>query len=333
MFKYKENEFVLNGTKLDLSNSVAISEIEQGLGQIRVIETNDEIVIKHHVTAGERLYNEYSKFAVKTAQSTVEMCRIVFEAKKTLEKVEYDRFLQDVGRKSEDSTVRKYLAIGERYDDLIAATNLLPSSWTSIYEITQIPPDVFMAMVAMGESMANLTGAQIKQLKGTDSSDKPSTPDSSPVTQTMPSASVTAPASASVSKDTEQPVETLSSEMTDEYTESDNAANTSVSCAADAISSKSEMSGSSLDKSGKDFADQISSTMLERMSHQSASINVEVAEPAEAEDEIDEPYELVIRFKSRPSVDATHAIVEALTSLFSKHRVDAEIVTTHTQLA
>ena len=108
--------------------------------------------------------SEYSKFAVKTAQSTVEMCRVIFEAKKSLEKSEYIRLLNDVGHKSEDSTIRKYLAIGERYDDLIACTNLLPSSWTSIYQITQIPAESFMAMVATGNSMANLTGAQIKIL-------------------------------------------------------------------------------------------------------------------------------------------------------------------------
>ena len=106
------------------------------------------------------------KFAVKTAQSTVEMCRVIYEAKESLDKSEYASFLKDIGRKPDDSTVRKYLAIGERYADLIAYANLLPSSWTSIYEITQLPADSFMAMVATGESMANLTGAQLKLLKG-----------------------------------------------------------------------------------------------------------------------------------------------------------------------
>jgi hypothetical protein len=121
-------------------------------------------VITHHITARERFFSEYSKFAVKTAQSTVEMCRVVYEAKKSLQKSEYDSFLLDIGRKTEDSTIRKYLAVGERYDDLIAYTNLLPASWTSIYEITQLPAESFMAMVTLGESMANLTGAQLKRL-------------------------------------------------------------------------------------------------------------------------------------------------------------------------
>ncbi len=324
MIEYTQNESVQNGTNIDIDNNSSTSELENGLGQISVFETDDGIVIEHHVTARERLYNEYSKFAVKTAQSTIEMCRIVFEAKNTLAKSEYDCFLKDVGRKSEDSTVRKFLAIGERYDDLIAATNLLPSSWTSIYEITQIPPDVFMAMVAMGESMAHLTGAQLKLLRGNDSSDKSSKPDTSPATPTMPSASVTAPALPSVSKDTEVSVDAASDEQTDEHTDAHDAANSSVSCASETVSDSTVSIDTAPEKSGQDFEASAASVMLERVS-QSASLNVEAA----AEDEhSDEPYSVVIRFNRKPSDEAMYAIADSLTTLFRKHRIEAEISTT-----
>ena len=191
-----QNEVVQNGTNMDHDSDASMSDIEQGLGQIRVLETNDGLVVRHFVSARERFFSEYSKFAVKTAQSTVEMCRVIFEAKKSLEKSEYIRLLNDVGHKSEDSTIRKYLAIGERYDDLIACTNLLPSSWTSIYQITQIPAESFMAMVATGNSMANLTGAQIKILvdisKPTPSTDSACVAPTNSVatTQTVPTSSV-----------------------------------------------------------------------------------------------------------------------------------------------
>ena len=191
-----QNKVVQNGTNMTHDSNASMSDIEQGLGQIRVLETNDGLVVRHFVSARERFFSEYSKFAVKTAQSTVEMCRVIFEAKKSLEKSEYIRLLNDVGHKSEDSTIRKYLAIGERYDDLIACTNLLPSSWTSIYQITQIPAESFMAMVATGNSMVNLTGAQIKIL--VDISKPKSSTDSACVaptnsvatTQTVPTSSV-----------------------------------------------------------------------------------------------------------------------------------------------
>ena len=312
---------VQNGTKLDLDNSSLNSELAHGLGQIRVFETDDEMVIKHHVTARERLYNEYSKFAVKTAQSTIEMCRIVFEAKTTLVKTEYECFLKDVGRKSEDSTIRKFLAIGERYDDLIAYTNLLPASWTSMYEITQIPSDVFLAMVAMGDSMAHLTGADIKKLKGNGSIAKPSTPAASSATPTMPSASVTSPAIASVAKDTEVSVDAMSDKTSNEHADAQNAADTTVSCAS-AASSDSTVSTDPVPEE-PDRSSEASTPMLECVS-KTASLNVNAA-AEEQQSEVS--YSVVICFKSKPSEEALYAMADSLTTLLKKHRIDAEIST------
>ena len=140
------------------------NNVQNGTSSL-VDAVNSDISITKFATDRERFLSEYTAFAVKTAKATVEMCRVVYEAKTQLAKYEYLRFLRDIHHSSEDSTIRKYLAIGERYDKLIQYTNLLPSSWTSIYEITQIPSDVFDALVSTGSSMANLKGAQIKLLK------------------------------------------------------------------------------------------------------------------------------------------------------------------------
>jgi hypothetical protein len=318
MENYKEK--VHNGTNFSQGSSASASDIEQGLGRIRVIETDDGLVMTHFVTARERFYSEYSKFAVKTAQSTVEMCRVVYEAKKSLQKSEYDSFLLDIGRKTEDSTIRKYLAIGERYDDLIAYTNLLPASWTSMYEVIQLPAESFLAMVTLGESMANLTGAQIKRLKGVNASNN-SVKSTVP---TMPSTNVKR--SASVDADeSEQSVDNDRADSTVESTDALISAQTTASASSDASSRDDEAADSSSDN---EFAQQATSSLLERVSQNTiATADVSVS----AEEEADEPHEVVIRFKSRPSTDATHAIVEALTSVFSKHRVEAEILTKETE--
>jgi hypothetical protein len=323
-----KNELVQNGATMDHDNDVSMSDIEQGLGQIRVFETDDEIVVTHYVSARERFFSEYSKFAVKTAQSTVEMCRVIYEAKESLEKSEYASFLKDIGRKPEDSTVRKYLAIGERYDDLIAYANLLPSSWTSIYEITQIPSESFMAMVATGESMANLTGAQIKLLKGNGSSAKPSTPDSSSVSLTMPSAnvkkSVTASSSMNVS---EQSADSFNTDATVDAADGAVAAHTTVSANCAAISTDDEDADNSSDNK---FAQQATSSLLERVS-QNANLAVKSDDLDVVDEESDQPYDIVIKFNSRPSDIAMHAIVDALISVFRKHNVDAEVVSAKEQ--
>ncbi len=183
------SETVLNGTN---------EQVDATLGQIRVIATDSGLVIKHHVTERERLYSEYSNFAVKTAQSTVEMCRVVFEAKKGLSSSEYSEFLNDIGHKSETSTIRKYLAIGEQYDKLIQCTNLLPNSWTSIYTITQLSSDTFDALAATDTDMSKMSGKEIKTLVELDKpKPKPSSTSSCvastssvATTQTVPTSSV-----------------------------------------------------------------------------------------------------------------------------------------------
>lgn len=311
---------VQNGKTMKHESDGSISDIEEGLGQIRVFETENNIVITHHVTARERLYNEYSKFAVKTAQSTIEMCRIVFEAKTTLAKSEYDYFLKDVGRKSEDSTVRKFLAIGERYDDLIAATALLPASWTSIYEITQIPSDVFMAMVAMGESMAHLTGAQLKQLSGKKTYCK-----SQSSTASAAAPTTAAPQTAQNSTEACEDINAASDETpasASAVTHSD--AKQTDSVQSDAADSATAFIDATSDESSIDsdrqFAHQATSTMLERVAA-AASTHVEI----EADDTF-EAYDVTIRFNSKPSDVAVAALVESLASIKSKYRLDFEIV-------
>jgi len=316
------SENVQNGTNLSQGNSASASDIEQGLGRIRVIETDEGLVMTHFVTARERFYSEYSQFAVKTAQSTVEMCRVVYEAKKSLDKSEYASFLQDIGRKTEDSTIRKYLAIGERYDDLIAYTNLLPASWTNMYEVIQLPAESFMAMVTMGESMANLTGAQIKRLKSVNTSDKT-------VDSTVPSMpSTTVKRSASV--DTNESEQAVDSESADSKVKSTDAlisAHTTDSASSDASSRDDEDSDSSSDN---EFAQQATSSLLERVS-QNANLTVEANDSDFVDEESDQPYDIVIKFNSRPSDTAISAIVDALLSVFRKHNVDAAVVSAKEQ--
>ena len=323
------SENVQNGTNLSQGSSASASDIEQGIGRIRVIETGDGLVMTHFVTARERFYSEYSKFAVKTAQSTVEMCRVVYEAKKSLDRSEYDHFLKEIGRKTEDSTIRKYLAIGERYDDLIAYTNLLPSSWTSIYEITQLPAESFMAMVAMGESMANLTGADIKRLKSVNSCDK--TVDST--VPSMPSTTVKkSVAAASNTDESEQSVDDISTDATVDAADSAVADHKTVLATSDTICADSDDPDRSSDDSvasDNEFAEQATSPLIEPVSQNS---NLSTKNDHLEVDEKDRPYELIIRFNSRPSDDAAHAIVDALLSVFSKHRVDAEVIRANEQV-
>jgi len=314
-----QNETVQNGTNMAHDSYASMSDIEQGLEQIRVLETNDGLVIRHFVSARERFFSEYSKFAVKTAQASLEMCRVVYEAKKELASQDFLKFCNEIGRKGEDSTVRKYLKIGEKYDQFYQYSELLPNSWTSIYEITQLPSDVFEALVATDNSMANMTGDQIKSLKGNDSSTKPSTPDSSSVSLTMPSANVKS--SASVSSSTNESEQSADSDNTDATVDAAMgavAAHASAAGTSDAISTDDKDADNSSDN---EFAQQATSSLLERVS-QNANLTVKTDDQDVVDK--DEPYELFIRFPLKPTVDALYAIVKSVESICYKHNVKVD---------
>jgi hypothetical protein len=114
----------------------------------------------------------YNSFAVKTAKSTLEMCRVVYEAKTDLDAKNFENFCEAISRSHEDSTIRKYLAIGARYAEFIAYADRMPNSWTSIYLITTIPSEKLLDMINDAKSLKNLTAQQIKKLISDDSTVK-----------------------------------------------------------------------------------------------------------------------------------------------------------------
>ena len=268
---------MINNTQTVLNRTNQISD--SNLGQIRVLDTDSGITICHHVTASERFYSEYSNFAVKTAQSTVEMCRVVSEAKKTLLSSEYSEFLNDIGHKSETSTIRKYLAIGEQYDKLIQYTNLLPNSWTSIYTITQLGSDTFNALAATDTDMSKMSGKEIKTLLD--------------LNKPKPSAtSASAVSTSSVATTQTVPTSSVQSSSDDKHDES--------LAATDVEQAKSD-SVNSITSSYNNLIDVVST---------------------------DCTYEVLVRFKSKPSDDSWWDLTEAIEAVVDRKNLNVEIIET-----
>jgi hypothetical protein len=304
----------------NLSNSVLNGTNEvtnQDIGQIRVLETESGMEVKHYITSRERFYSQYSLFAIKTAQSTVEMCRVVFEAKEELSRDEFSEFCTDIGHKGEDSTIRKYLAIGAAYERLIQYADKLPNSWTSIYTITQIPSDTFNALAQVGESFAKLSGNQIKALVevNTESKKAPSTDLTSSAKTTSEVVSSETPTASSV-EDTDESLESnseTSSEVIDVVTASTDEIST------DEDSSNLLTRDDSEDESVSDDVVVKANALIERVTT-TASTSVIV----DIEDEF-EPYELVFAVNSKLSDEAKQYLVDCIYTLKSKYRVDIEL--------
>jgi len=289
----------------------------QDIGRIRVIETESGIEVKYHITDRERFFSQYSLFAIKTAQSTVEMCRVVLAAKEELSREEFLEFCTDIGHKGEDSTIRKYLAIGAAYERLIQYADKLPNSWTSIYTLTQIPAETFNALGQVGECFAKLSGKQIKALVeiNTDNKKALSTDETSTAETTSEVVSpkaTTANSAEDSNKSLESNSET-SSEVTDVVTAStDEISN-------DDSSSNVSFSDDSHDESVSDDVKVKANALLERVTTSASTSMSDDVEDKFA------PYELVFAVNSKPSDEAIQYLRDCIKTLQSKFKVDIEL--------
>ena len=317
---------VLNGTK---------DETNQELGQLRVVETESGLVLKHYVTDLERYTSQYTSFAVKTAQSTLEMCRVVYEAKQALSKDDYLEFCNGIWHKSEDSTVRKYLAIGARYHDFIAHANLLPNSWTSIYLITQIPSETFEALVLSGNSLASMSGKELDSLKSIGNSEQTSSDsvqNSKATTNPIASSEVSPQASTDTSTQASPQVSTDASTQAS----ADVSSQASVAITADVGSENNsqQLNSSSLsdntNKSSEAEALAVNATnqVLQRVSQSSTNSN-----SLNANEDVFVPYEVVINFNQKPSDEAVLEIIESINKVKVKFKLDFEINSKETTTA
>ena len=303
---------------LDVQNGT-YKQLGKEVGIVAAVNSDSNINVSVYLSERDKYKTEFNSWSKKTAQSTLEMCRVVYEAKKELGSQDFLKFCNEIGRKGEDATVRKYLKIGEKYDKFYQYAELLPNSWTSIYEITQLPSETFEALVTTEHSLANMTGDQLKQLMGKKTEDKSKTSAASAVVPTT-----LAPQTAQNTQEAHEDVNAASNttEQSATATATSDAKQTdSVEPSRDAAASSAETtSDEPCSDSDRQFAQQATSTMLERVAA-NASNHVEV----EANDEF-EPYEIAIRFNSKPSDDAVAVLVESLLTIKSKYRLDFEFV-------
>ena len=100
----------------------------------------------------------------RTAMSVLATCRVVYEAKRALSVADFADFCSDIGYKDISPAIRKFIAIGKLYPRLIHAVDRLPDSWTSIYDITQIPAAAFEKVLSDKGSFRHIKGSDLRKL-------------------------------------------------------------------------------------------------------------------------------------------------------------------------
>lgn len=112
------------------------------------------------------LVEKFQSYARKTAESILEMAKVVIEAKK-LDSEGFGSFCKEIGFNPKSSTIRKFIQIGDKYELLISRSNKLPTNWTTIYEISKLTSDQIIELIENGKINQMVLGSTIKQLNNT----------------------------------------------------------------------------------------------------------------------------------------------------------------------
>jgi len=111
------------------------------------------------------LIEEFKNHARKTAESILEMGKVVYEAKK-LADYEFGYFCAKIGFERTSPTIRKFVQIGQKYELLISKSKSLPSNWTTIYDVALLGNELIEEYVNDGSINQATTGKEVKVLLG-----------------------------------------------------------------------------------------------------------------------------------------------------------------------
>lgn len=129
-------------------------------------QTLESVVIEEAIVPLTRheYIEKYRKTEELSARETLKMCRLVYEANKSLNSAEFSAFCEAIGYKDYSSVIRKFIIIGKIQPRLIAYADRLPTSWSSIYLITQIPAQAFENMIEMNRSFKEMKVSDVNKL-------------------------------------------------------------------------------------------------------------------------------------------------------------------------
>lgn len=123
----------------------------------------------------QSLSQEFLTHSAKSAATTLEMAKIVCRAK-TLGGKGFEQFCALIGYKPESSSIRKLRCIGAKADVLERFLAILPSSWTTLYDLSQLAERDLEELLEGGRVKPSSTAAELSVLVGKPTSAK-SAPD------------------------------------------------------------------------------------------------------------------------------------------------------------
>ncbi len=127
------------------------------------IITKDQLESSEKAVSGAETFHLYAK---RTAESVLNMAKVVLDMKSELKGWEFAQFCDLIGYDPKSSAIRKFVAIAVKYSYLIARADKLPSSWTTIYQISRLSEDEIGQKIDKGLISSKLMGANVQRVLG-----------------------------------------------------------------------------------------------------------------------------------------------------------------------
>lgn len=123
-------------------------------------------VVPFGTPSATEMAEKYNGFARKTAESVLNMAKVVSDMKAQKDKVEFEKFCDLINCKPESSYIRKFIQIGKKFDFLIANADKLPSQWTTVYQISKLSNDAIGTLIEKGSITPSLSGVAVARVLG-----------------------------------------------------------------------------------------------------------------------------------------------------------------------
>jgi hypothetical protein len=132
---------------------------------MEIVESNAEIWAT--LTDQVKTYaTQFLNLSKTSTEKTIDMCEVLFNAKNSLEFRDFDNLCLAVGYEGWDaSAIKKYVRIGACADQFRPYLDRLPNSWTTLYQITQLEPDLFNKAIEEGKITSATLGKDILLIK------------------------------------------------------------------------------------------------------------------------------------------------------------------------
>lgn len=107
---------------------------------------------------------QFKQYARKSTESTLEMARIITEAKAQLSKNDFRIFCTEIGFDKGDAFISKMKKIGGRYELFSQHLDKLPVAMSTLYGLASISVEDFETGIGLGTIHAQMTARELEQI-------------------------------------------------------------------------------------------------------------------------------------------------------------------------